>query len=102
MENFQSGFPERSSQSKSRYGSPKRRLQPIFILDEPLGVAILWLAACLKQAGPVSSTYVYTGNYYVNCTVYKAGLTLSSRRRVPYDYRTPLEFRRADDSNEVR
>ena len=60
------------------------------------------LEACLRQAGPVSSTYAYTENYYVNCTVYKAGLTLSSRRRVPYDYRTPLECRRADDSNEVR
>ena len=37
IENFQSGFSGMPGVSQNHDGSPKRRLQPILLLDEPLG-----------------------------------------------------------------
>ena len=41
IENFQSGFSGMPGVSQNHDGSPKRRLQPILLLDEPLGYVVL-------------------------------------------------------------
>ncbi len=55
--------------SQNHDGSPKRRLQPIFLLDEPLGIRMVELDPSCRMSSrvlmhfhtPVGSYYVYLG-----------------------------------------
>ena len=55
IENFQSGFSGMPRVSQNHDESPKRRLQPILLLDEPLGFWTLLNRECLPALEAVRS-----------------------------------------------